>query len=168
MRSELEIGRVLKPRGLKGEVKAELYSLNTESFAKLDGALKIDGREFVIEHFSVQGNFAYIKLAGVDDAETAESLRGKYIYAKRADMPPLKEGEHYIVDIIGLDVIVDGESVGRIVDVLQYGSADVYVVKNGDSTLSFPALKQLIKSVDLDGGKMTLDDILFPRVVVYN
>ena len=75
---------------------------------------------------------------------------------------------YYIVDMIGIDVVVGGEVVGEVCDVLQYGSADVYMVKNGNDSLSFPAIANLIKSVDLEGGKMVLDDMIFPRVVVYN
>ena len=52
--------------------------------------------------------------------------------------------------------------------ILQYGSADVYVVKNGDVTFSFPAIKGVVKQVDIDGGKIVVDDFLFDRVVVYN
>lgn len=168
MRTELEIGRVLKPRGLKGEVKAKIYSQDPRRFADIGGTLRVGERELDVENFSSQGGFAYIKFKGIDSAETAETLRSKYIYAKRATLPPLGEGEHYIVDIIGLEVFAGAQSVGRIVDVLQYGSADVYVVRNDHGTLSFPALKQLIRDVDPDGGSMKLDEVVFDRVVVYN
>ncbi|HAT83871.1 MAG TPA: 16S rRNA processing protein RimM, partial [Clostridiales bacterium] len=86
----------------------------------------------------------------------------------RNDLPKLPDGKYYIVDMIGLDIVVAGEVIGEVCDVLQYGSADVYVVKNGQESLSFPAIGNLIKQVDLENGKMVLDDMIFPRVVVYN
>ena len=107
-------------------------------------------------------------LLGVDSVEKAESLRGKLVTCDRNDLPALEEGEHYIVDMIGLAVVVNGETKGRISDILQYGSADVYVVKNGDVQFSFPAIKGVVKQVDIDGGKIVVDDFLFDRVVVYN
>ena len=107
-------------------------------------------------------------LDGVDSVEKAESLRGKLVTCNRDDLPALDEGEHYIVDMIGLAVVVNGEVKGRISDILQYGSADVYVVKNGGVTFSFPAIKGVVKQVDIDGGKIVVDDFLFDRVVVYN
>ena len=131
MKSELTIGKVLKPRGLKGELKFETYSSDPARFSCLK-KLGIDNTEYAVERISVEGNVAYCVLFGVDSVEKAESLRGKLVTCDRNDLPALEEGEHYIVDMIGLAVVVNGETKGRISDILQYGSADVYGVKNGD------------------------------------
>lgn len=167
MKSELTIGKVLKPRGLKGELKIELYASDSARFSHLK-RLKIDGIEYGIDRISPEGAIGYVSLAGIDTVEKAEALRGKLITANRNDLPKLPDGKYYIVDMIGLDVVVSGEVVGEVCDVLQYGSADVYVVKNGANSFSFPAISGLVKQVDLDLGKIVLDDMIFPRVVVYN
>lgn len=167
MKSELTIGKVLKPRGLKGELKFETYSSDPARFCDLK-KLSIDKTEYAVLRISIEGNVAYCVLDGVDSVEKAESLRGKLVRCNRDDLPALDEGEHYIVDMIGLAVVVNGEVKGRISDILQYGSADVYVVKNADVTFSFPAIKGVVKQVDIDGGKIVVDDFLFDRVVVYN
>lgn len=167
MKSEFEIARILKPRGLKGEMKVEFYSSDTARLSHLKSVLLKDAH-YEVERISPEGAYGFIKLKGVDSVESAELLRGQLLYAKRDELPPLPNGRHYIVDIIGLNVMVAGECIGTVTDVLQYGSADVYVVKTADGSLSFPALKQLIKQIDLEGGKIVLDDIMFPRVVVYN
>ena len=167
MKSELTIGKVLKPRGLKGELKIETYSSGSARFSHLK-KLKIDGCEYAVNTISLEGAIGYVTLSGVDSVEKAELLRGKYITANRDDLPKLPNGKYYIVDMIGLDVFANGECVGEITDVLQYGSADVYVVRNGDASLSFPAIDGLIKQVDLQEGKMLLDGTIFNRVVVFN
>ena len=167
MKSELTIGKVLKPRGLKGELKIELYASDSARFSHLK-RLKIDGIEYGIDRISTEGAIGYVSLEGIDTVEKAEALRGKLITANRNDLPKLPDGKYYIVDMIGLDVVVSGEVVGEVCDVLQYGSADVYVVKNGANSFSFPAIFGLVKQVDLDLGKIVLDDMIFPRVVVYN
>ena len=167
MKSELTIGKVLKPRGLKGELKIEIYSSDSARFSHLK-RLKIDGIEYGIDRISPEGAIGYVSLEGIDTVEKAEALRGKLITANRNDLPKLPDGKYYIVDMIGLDVVVSGEVVGEVCDVLQYGSADVYVVKNGANSFSFPAISGLVKQVDLDLGKIVLDDMIFPRVVVYN
>lgn len=167
MKSELTIGKVLKSRGLKGELKIELYASDSARFSHLK-RLKIDGIEYGIDRISPEGAIGYVSLEGIDTVEKAESLRGKLITANRNDLPKLPDGKYYIVDMIGLDVVVSGEVVGEVCDVLQYGSADVYVVKNGANSFSFPAISGLVKQVDLDLGKIVLDDMIFPRVVVYN
>lgn len=167
MKSELTIGKVLKSRGLKGELKIELYASDSARFSHLK-RLKIDGIEYGIDRISPEGAIGYVSLKGIDTVEKAEALRGKLITANRNDLPKLPDGKYYIVDMIGLDVVVSGEVVGEVCDVLQYGSADVYVVKNGANSFSFPAISGLVKQVDLDLGKIVLDDMIFPRVVVYN
>lgn len=167
MRSEFEIAKIVKPRGLKGEMKVEFYSSDAARFSHLK-TVSIDGAPHAVAKVTAESAYGYIQLEDVCTAEDAEKLRGKSVYAMREELPPLDNGKHYIVDMIGLDVVVGGESVGRLIDILQYGSADVYVVKSDKGTLSFPALKQLIQTVDLDGGKLVLDSDVFARVVVYN
>ncbi len=168
MRSDLLIGRILRPRGLGGELKMEIYASDPHWLTDFSGELKIDGKAFCVEKFKHENAFGYVKFKGVDSAESAEALRDKDVYAARDALPKLKEGEHFIVDIIGLGVKVRGEILGRIVDVAQYGSADVYTVKTAQGSFSFPALKSLIKNIDVDGGVMELDGDMFDRVVVFN
>ena len=187
MKSELTIGKVLKSRGLKGELKIELYASDSARFSHLK-RLKIDGIEYGIDRISPEGAIGYVSLEGIDTVEKAEALRGKLITANRNDLPKLPDGKYYIVDIgpgageHGGEVIacgtaeeimknpdsITGAYLSEVCDVLQYGSADVYVVKNGANSFSFPAISGLVKQVDLDLGKIVLDDMIFPRVVVYN
>lgn len=167
MKTELTIGKVLKPHGLKGDVKIETFSSNPARFSVLK-RLKLDGVEYKIKRITLDGAFGTLSLEGVNDMDAAELLRGKMISVNRGDLPKLEAGNYYIADLLGIDVYVSGDRIGELVDVLQYGSADVYIVKTADSTCSFPALKQLIKSVDIEKGEMILDDMVFRRVVVYN
>ena len=119
---------------------------------------------------SVEGDFAYIKFVGIDTVEVAETYRGKNLYANRSVLPKLSGDRVYIADIMGADVIVDGDIIGELVDVLQYGSADVYVVKLKDrsGTVNFPALKEVVRSYDIENGEIILDGRFFSRVAVYN
>lgn len=167
MKSELTIGKVLKPHGLKGDVKIETFSSNPARFSSLK-KLKLDGVEFEVRRLTLDGAFGTLGLKGVDDMDSAERLRGKMISVSRADLPRLEAGSYYIADLLGIDVFVAGERIGELVDVLQYGSADVYVVRTVGGTCSFPALKQVLKSVDVEKGEMILDDMIFNRIAVYN
>lgn len=168
MRSELVIGKVLRPRGLKGEIKVEIYASDPHWLASFKGQVRVGGVPYDVIKFIHEGMGGFITLKGVENVDEAEKLRGKDILISRVDLPPVKNGEYYIVDILGMDVRVAGETIGKICDVAQYGSADVYTVRTADGTISFPALKQLIKRVDIDGGVMELDDIVFDRVKVFN
>lgn len=168
MKNELTIAKILKPRGLKGEVKTETYSDNPKRFSCLK-KVYIDGAEFKIENVNAMSDgFTYFKFAGIDSVESAEGLRGKYIVSLRRDLPELPDGRYYIADLKGMDVYVGGNKIGVFEDVLQYGSADVYVIKGSDFSVSVPAIKGLLKDVNSDEGSIVLDDMLFERVAVYN
>lgn len=167
MKAEFTIGRVLRPRGIKGVVKIETYSENTSRLLHLR-TLNVGGTHYRLENASSEGVFLYAKLEGVDTPEYAEKLRGKEVKVARKELPPPPDGRYYIADILGSDVIVDGERIGELVDVLQYGSADVYVVRLAEGSVSFPALKETVKEIDAENGVICLDGRMFGRTAVYN
>ena len=169
MKTEFLVGKALRPRGLKGELRFELYTSDPMRFRSVQ-QFKLGDTAFDVEKISVEGDFAYIKFVGIDTVEEAEKHRGKSLYAKRSELPKLGGDKVYIADIIGCDVIVDGDNIGELVDVLQYGSADVYVVKllGKSGTVNFPALKEVVKSYDVENGEIILDGRFFSRVAVYN
>ena len=167
MKTELTIGRVLRPRGIKGVVKIEAYSDNTSRLLHLK-TLTVGGVKREIESLSAEGAFLYAKFAGIDTPEDAESLRGKEVRALRAELPPPPEGRYYIADLLGADVYAGGDRLGELVDVLQYGSADGYVVKTADGRMSFPALKEVVRDIDAENGVITLDGIMLQRTAVYD
>jgi 16S rRNA processing protein RimM len=169
MKAEFLVGKALRPRGLKGELRFELYTSDPMRFRSVQ-QFKLGDKAFDVEKISVEGDFAYIKFVGIDSVEEAEKYRGKSLYANRSVLPKLQGDKVYIADIIGSDVIVDGDNIGELVDVLQYGSADVYVVKLLDKTgtVNFPALKEVVRSYDVEKGEIILDGRFFQRVAVYN
>ncbi|MEG2450504.1 MAG: ribosome maturation factor RimM [Clostridia bacterium] len=167
MKINLTIGRILKARGLKGEVKFETYSGNSERYKELK-TVKLDGVDYSVEKISSDGEFGYVKLGGVDTIEQAEALRGKEMTARRDDLPKLSADRFYIADLLGLDVYVAGDRIGEMVDVLQYGSADVYVIKLETGSVSVPAIADVVDKIDLVEGKIVLNDRTFGRVAVYN
>ena len=72
MKAEFTIGRVLRPRGIKGVVKIETYSENTARLLHLK-TLNVGGTHYRMESASHEGAFLYAKLAGVDTPEDAET-----------------------------------------------------------------------------------------------
>ncbi|MCR4398390.1 MAG: ribosome maturation factor RimM [Firmicutes bacterium] len=101
-----------------------------------------------------------VKLSGVDDRDAAEALRGKYLKVEKSAVAPLPEGRHYVFEIIGLDVYsTGGELLGRVSDVLRTGANDVYVVtpRAGRKEILIPALKTVVKAIDLESRKMVVE-----------
>ena len=98
----------------------------------------------------------------VDDhattVEEAEKYRNLYIKVLRDQEEELEEGSYYVVDILGCKVNTDAnQELGKIVDVFQTGSNDVYVVKDEQGKqILLPAIKQVIKNVDIKNKIITI------------
>lgn len=158
LKEYLEAGKIVKPHGVKGEIVLEVWA---DSPDVLIGAGRFwfdeNGRHDAgVTRARPQGSRLLLKLQGVDRMDDAEKLRGKILYIKREDIT-LPEGKFFIADLMGLKVIDgnSGKEYGEISEVLMGVANDVYVVKNqnGEEFL-FPAVRHMIKSVDVIGGRM--------------
>jgi 16S rRNA processing protein RimM len=98
-----------------------------------------------------------LHLAGVEDRTGAEALAGCLLEVPRAEAPPLPQGQYYIYQVIGLEVVSDdGQELGRIVEVLQPGANDVYVVHGAKGEILLPGIEHVVRQVDLAAGRMTV------------
>lgn len=158
------VGKILKPRGLKGEVKVEVYTNDLDNFLKLR-AVYIDDIRYYVEK-AVTSDFVYMNLKGVDTVEKAEKLRGKDVVIDRADTS-VPKGSYLICDLIGAKVYSDDILIGEVRSVLQYGAADIIEIKKADGgSASFPFLERLVKDIDVRGGIMKLDAKRLEEVLV--
>ncbi|MCI8470918.1 MAG: 16S rRNA processing protein RimM [Clostridia bacterium] len=90
--------------------------------------------------------------------EEAEALRQSYLLVDREKEEPLEEGVYYIVDLLGLEVYTDeGQLLGRVDDIFNTGSNDIYVVKNElGKQILLPGIPDVLKNVNLEEGKITV------------
>lgn len=163
----LEVCKALKAHGIRGEIKAECFTDEPGALGKIKSFF-IDGKEYKTERVKPFGNFALIKLLGVDDMNAAEALRGKVMFVPREQMPVPKEGAYYIDDIVGC--VVRGESgllYGKVEEVLQYGSADVFVLRKDGKTVMFPHLKRVVSQIIPEDKVILVKEEEFEKVVVY-
>ena len=119
----------------------------------------IDDRIFRIDYVKSVGNGLVIRFDGIDDRDSARSLTNKLLTIDRKNAAPLSDGEFYTFDIIGLDVFdLDEKKMGTVKNVLKTGSNDVFVAVDGDGReILIPALKAVVKKIDIDGGSMIVD-----------
>lgn len=169
MKEYFTIGKIVRPHGVKGAVRAETYTSNPNRFKKLKDVV-IDSKTFDVESISIDSsNFMLIKLKGIDTMDDAEKLRNKNVVIKRSQLPEPENGTYYIDDLIGSDVLVDGDKIGILSKIEQFGSADVYeVALNEGGTVNFPALKDVFYKVDVKNGVIDLKGFIFSRICVYN
>ena len=164
---KLVIGEVLKPQGIRGELKIKTFTDFPEQ-VKAFKALYIDGTPYKILSFRVGGDgFAYVGLRGIVDRNAAELYRGKTIEGDRDDAPALEEGQYYIVDILGLSCETDdGEVLGTVTDISNLAN-DVYTIEKAGKKILFPAVKGVVKKVDIQNGKLIVDKAVFNEIAVY-
>lgn len=162
----LIIGEVLKPQGIRGELKIKTFTDFPED-VKAFKTVYIDDTPYKILSFRVGNDgAAYVGLRGVPDRNAAELMRGKLLQGERDDAPPLNDGQYYIVDIIGLSCETDeGEVLGVVKDIKNL-SSDIYTIEKAGKSILFPAVKGVIKRVDLDNQKLIVDKKIFDEIAV--
>jgi len=152
----LLVGQIVAPRGLRGELKVRV---ETEDAAHWELAHVYVGPEqvrYAVANARPFGAFLLLMLQGIGSREDAESLRGQMVYADQ-DALPLGEDEYYHYQIEGLAVYSeDGTLLGRVAEILETGANDVYVVAGPRGELLLPAIKDVIRQIDVPGGTMTV------------
>ncbi len=127
------VGKIVAPQGIRGEVRVQTFSQNPSDFK----TLRVFSNVFAIGDFkfvrTVPNSTVIIaKINGINDRNAAEALRGTELYIERNALPDLKENEYYQADLIGFDVVRNGQKIG-IVDCFQnYGAGDIIELDNGD------------------------------------
>jgi len=163
----IPVCKALKAHGVKGDIKVECFT-DTPSVLKDIKVFYIDGKEYIAESVKPFGNFALIKIKDIKDMTAAETFRNKLFYANRADMPAPETGSYYIDDLIGCVVSDETDTkIGTVVDILQYGSADIFVLRENGKTIMFPHLKSVIISVKPTEKTLTVNKAEFIKVAVY-
>ncbi|MBR0260361.1 MAG: 16S rRNA processing protein RimM [Selenomonadaceae bacterium] len=152
--AEIIVGKVGAARGLDGTLK--IIPL-TDFEGRFDGLEKISvgGKIFRVEEVKHIGGQIFIKFAGVDNREVAKTLTNKFLTVDRKEAAPLADGEFYTFDIIGCEVFDGDKKIGTVTNVLKTGSNDVFEV---DGNILIPALKSVVKSIDIAAKKIVIKE----------
>lgn len=156
MRKYIEAGRITRPHGINGAVRAEAWCDSPAVLAGLKTVYTEKNGVYTavkVAKGSVQKDHVILRLEGTDTPEAAERLRGTVIYADRSDIP-VKEGSYLIDDLKGLSVtdFTTGKLYGTLSDVLQGAAGDIYEIKTENGTVLIPAVREFVKSIDTETG----------------
>ena len=137
--SQVEIGRVIKPHGIRGEVGVLLHHIDSDLLERItEVTLQTTHGVSVIaalEKVARMGRGFRVKFGGIDDRTAAEQLRGATLCVPRDTLPPLPPDESYLVDLVGAVVIgPDGTKFGIVVEVQSYPSVDSVIIERPDGT----------------------------------
>ncbi len=154
----IPVAEVVRPVGVKGEVKLKLL---TDLCGIFDPASEVfignDRTPATIERFDHTGG-GRLKLQGLDSRERAESLRGETIYCEVERAAELLDGRYFHFQIIGLEVVtLENEILGEVVEIVETGANDVYVVRRQSSEILLPATREIILDIDLERNAMTVN-----------
>jgi len=154
-------GKILKPKGLKGELKILPVTDFPESF--LERKLFYIGSDgqaaepYDVLCASLQKGFAYVLFRTVDDRDKALALAGKNVYVAEEDLRPLSSDRAYLHELRGLTVLDgSGREAGRLLDVLEMPAHEVYEIECDGKKVLVPAIEEFIEEIDLSRGFMVI------------
>lgn len=156
----IPVGKISGTHGIRGHLKVFSYSGNIESLQSC-GSLFLKGKSGLQEH-NIKGVTPHaggfiLVLDEFDNINQVLPLVGSELCLKRSQLPEPAEDEYYWRDLIGLTVVTDqGLELGRIADIFETGSSDIYVVRNADKEYLIPAIADVISKVDIPGNKMVI------------
>lgn len=165
MADKLTVATILKPQGIRGEIKVKVLCDGADDLADIKRVF-IDGVEYSVMGLRGQGEVAFIALKGVFDRNAAELLRGKDIQVYKSEMPALPEGRYYIADLTGCKVVAaSGEVIGEVIAVTP-ARTDIYTLATESGSVSFAAAEGVIESVDIQNKLITVNKKRFKEVSV--
>jgi 16S rRNA processing protein RimM len=158
----LKVGQIVSTHGVKGEVKVYPMTDNIKRFDDLKYCYLERNNEYIkIEVLGVKyiKQMVVLKLSDVNDMNEAFKLKNKFIYVDRQNAVKLPEDKYFIADLIGIEVYdLNGNMLGNVASIFSLKSNDVYEIKEkSGKTFLIPAIKDVIKSIDIENNKMTIE-----------
>lgn len=161
----ITIGRIVKAWALKGELLVAPLTFDPQRFFGLD-KVAVERRDTkarpAVEWKSLKAvktykDFLLVGLEGCETPEEAAEYRGALIKIHRSDSPELPEGVYYHYQITGLKVYTEeGEYLGEVEEIMAAGGGDVYVVREGGREHLIPAIKDVVRKIDIEENRMTV------------
>jgi 16S rRNA processing protein RimM len=157
-----EIGIIVKPQGIRGELRVlpttddpSRFSLLKEIFIRNKAS---EPQKYTLTSARQQKGLVMLTLAEVSDRNAAEALVGGVLVIPDEWALPLGEDEYFVRDLIGMAAHTeDGEPLGKISDVLRTGANDVYIIQpDGEDAFMVPAVKDVIRGVNIAERRITL------------
>ena len=152
----IECGKIINTHGCHGGVKLESWCDSPEVLASFERIfVKSAGvyKEYRVKKSAIFKQFVLFDLAGVTDMDAALALKNTVVYADREDFE-LEEGDYFIADIIGCDVIDadNGKVYGTLCEIINRGASDIYVVKTETGEAMIPAVDEFVDRVEVGKG----------------
>jgi len=149
----LVIGYLRRSHGVRGEI---IMDLHTDFPQRIKSGRKVlvgeKHQPLTLDTVRSHNNGMLVSFRGIDTSEDAGKLRNQWVYVKAAEVPPLPEGQHYQYEMIDLNVVDEnGSPLGKLVEILETGANDVYVVRDDSGKeILLPAIPSVILDLNMD------------------
>jgi len=156
------IAKIARPRGLKGEVFADILTDFPERFEGLEDVIAVsqNGEQLnlKIEDFWFQNGRLVLKFDGYDSVETAESLRDSEICIAESDAVELEEDEFFDWQLVGCTVeSIDGKTLGTVREVQRTGGTENLLVADQSRDYLVPFAESICVEVDVENKLISVD-----------
>lgn len=162
MEDLVAVAKIAKPRGLRGEVVADVLTDFPERFEALGDAILVfpDGsrRELSVERFWFQKGRVILKFAGISKLEVAEELRLAEVCIPQSAAVELDEDEFFDWELEGCEVSgVDGSLIGVVTELMRTAAGEILVVKGESKEYLIPFVEKICVTVDIENKKISVD-----------
>jgi len=157
----IAVGRITRGVGLKGELNVALLTDSSERFEKLKtvwiGTEESLAGKHAVAAVRMTNSAVVLKIKDIDSRTAADAFRGQIVFVASRDAVAPKKGSYFIHDIVGMSVETEaGERVGTLQEVMQLPANDVWVVVDGGKEFLIPAIKDVIRSVDVQRRRVVI------------
>ncbi len=158
------VGRILRPHGIRGELKVEIHSDVAERFEPGGELLLVSAAASASEARTVRIRTCrpvrgglLVHLEGCDTRDQADAIRGARLEVERARVPRAPEGAYYYYELVGCECFdAHHGELGRVVDLVEDGGGCLLRVARGERNLLIPFVAAFLERVDVDGGRIDL------------
>lgn len=153
----LILGEILRPHGVRGEVRMriitdypeQLHDLDKVNLGKSPNDKNITSID--LKHVRFHKEYALLTFKGYNNRDDSDKLRKHLVMVGIEDAITLEDGEYFLFQLIGLTVVVDNEEIGVVKEVLQTGANDVYIVDSDQyGEILIPAHSETIRDINFD------------------
>lgn len=166
-RTQLRVGRLVKAHGLKGALKLELYTDDPDGrfvpgavfTLQVPEASPWHGKTVTVREFRWMNSHPVVFFDDVDDRSAAESIVRAILWIDQDESAPAEDDAWFDHQLVGLDVIRDGESVGRVIRVDHLPAQDLLIVRPtgaSDAEVLVPFVAAIVPEVDVAGGRVVV------------
>lgn len=158
----LAIGRVVRAHGIRGELSVTVLTDFPERFQETEWVYvgnESEAQPYRIEKHRWHKKNVLLTLDGVINRTQAEQLRGQLIQIPIEEAMPLADGDYYRYQFVNVQVVTTkGDSLGRIVDIIETGANDVFIIKNeAQQEILLPFIPDVVKEIDLEQDRVVVE-----------